>query len=178
MTNIARAYVAAIVSAVPIAFGAAVAAKRVSFLRPLARFAPYPGVAAANFVACMTIRHDDIAQGGPVSAGGLTIGHSQAAGWAAVRDTALTRLVMPAGNFLIVPLVQWVLERARGGLRPSLPVQVGVTAVIFSLWLPFSASIFPPTGRLPIGDVEEDLRGKVPPDILGATSYVEYQRGV
>ena len=36
--------------------------------------------------------------------------------------------------------------------------QVGVTALIFSLWLPLSASLFPPVGHLPVGELEEELR--------------------
>jgi hypothetical protein len=174
---LARAYVAAMVTAVPIAFGAAVASKRWSVLKPFARFAPYPGVAAANAVACVTIRQDDVLQGVPVSAGQQPLGHSQNAGWAAVRDTALTRLCMPVGNFLLVPMVQWALERARGGMRPSLGMQVGVTAAIFTFWLPFSASLFPPVSHLPIDTLEVELRQKVPSN-LGAISYVTYQRGV
>ena len=102
------------------------------------------------------------------------VGQSRAAGRAAVRDTALTRLALPAGNFLGVPLLLWALERARGGAKAPLVVQVGVTAMVFSVWLPIATSLFPPVVRMPVTELEEEavLRA-LPP----GTRYVEYDRG-
>ena len=203
IASIARAYVVSIVTAVPIAFGAAVAAKRWTALRPLGRYAPYPGVAAANAVACLTIRGDDVVSGVPVHVDmpasgtgsedggsaarggadggvatgdgeGAALGMSQRAGWQAVRDTALTRTVMPMGNFVIVPLVQRLLEGVRGGRRPGLLAQVGLTAAIFSLWLPVSAAACPPVGKLPVEELEPELKEKLPRD----ATHVRYERGV
>eukprot|EP00900_Chrysochromulina_parva_P018020 jgi/Chrpa1/26219/Chrysochromulina_OHIO_Genome00010927-RA len=158
---IAKAYVVSISTAVPIAFVAAVSAQRWTVLRPLARYAPYPGVAAANALACVTMRQADVADGIPVfgSAAGAPaeqLGTSRVAGWAAVRDTALTRLCMPVGNFLIVPSLLYALQRPNRAL--GFGPQIAVTASIFCCWLPFSASLFPPTGTLPVTALEEELR--------------------
>ena len=179
-----QAYTLAIATAVPVTFGAAVLPKRVAALRPLQRFAPYPGAAAANAAGCWAMRRQDFVDGLPVRPVREPlmrpgeplgpVGQSRAAGRAAVRDTALTRLALPAGNFLGVPLLLWALERARGGAKAPLVVQVGVTAMVFSVWLPIATSLFPPVVRMPVAELEEEavLRA-LPP----GTRYVEYDRG-
>ena len=206
---IAKAYVVSIATAVPIAFAAAASAKRWEALRPLARFAPFPGVASANALACVTMRQADVADGIPVrtsatavavpaasyaaSAAASTaasnaaagcaveeaaveVGTSRAAGWAAVRDTALTRLCMPVGNFVLVPSILFALQRQFQ--RPSgalgIPAQAAVTAAVFSCWLPLSASLFPPTGSLPVDELEPELRNRLD----GRVACVTYSRGV
>jgi hypothetical protein len=175
---IAKAYVVSISTAVPIAFVAAVSAQRWTVLRPLARYAPYPGVAAANALACVTMRQADVADGIPVfgSAAGAPaeqLGTSRVAGWAAVRDTALTRLCMPVGNFLIVPSLLYALQRPNRAL--GFGPQIAVTASIFCCWLPFSASLFPPTGTLPVTALEEELRAHLE---RAGVREVSYSRGV
>ena len=105
---------------------------------------------------------------------GEALGASRAAGWAAVRDTALTRLVLPLGNFVGVPLILGAAAWLRGGVRPPLVAQVGVTAAVFSLWMPVGAALYPPTGRLPLADVEAEIAARAPP---GCTAVV-YERGV
>ena len=184
MSSIAKAYVISVGLGTPIAYIAATAAMRWKLLRPLARFAPYPGVALANFVACAAMRQDDLTDGIPVSAAAdgaasspVSIGTSCAAGWAAVRDTAFTRLCMPIGNFLVVPSLLYLVQRWRGPsavLGLGVATQVGVTAAVFSLWLPFSASLFPPIGVLPVEALEAELRDTLDKDIRTVT----YQRGV
>ena len=158
----------------PVAFAAAIAAKR--FAKPLQPFAPYPGVAAANALGCLAMRKADYEEGVPVrpaiDPSGEALGASRAAGWAAVRDTALTRLVLPLGNFVGVPLILGGLSRL-GGARPPIVAQVGVTAAVFSLWMPVGASMFPPTGRLNVAEVEGELAARAP---QGCAAVV-YERG-
>ena len=183
--SIAQAYCISIATSVPIAFAAAVSARRWQVLRPFARFAPYPGVAAANAIACITMRQSDVQDGIPVrvvngaagSGGGGdapgVVGLSRHAGWAAVRDTALTRLSLPLGNFVLVPSLLYALQRWRGR-GPNLAVQVGVTAAVFCLWLPLATSSFPAEGCLPVADLEPEVRARLD----AHTRVVVYQRGV
>lgn len=181
-TALVRSYFAAIFTAVPLGFGAAVAAKRWALLRPFGRVAPYPGVAAANAVACICIRQDDIANGVPVYGApeahdsaepAALVGSSSVAGWAAVRDTALTRLVLPVSNFLLVPAVQGMLTALRGRSL-GLLVQAGVTASVFSLWAPCAMGIFPPVMAIEAEALEEELRARARE--LGV-ARVCYERG-
>ena len=51
---------------------------------------------------------------------------------------------------------------------------MGVTAAVFSLWLPVAASLSPPAGRLPIAELEAELAARAPP----GTATVVYERGV
>lgn len=124
---------------------------------------------------------DDIAFGVPVRAetreGDVSLGWSRAAGWAAVRDTALTRLCMPIGNFLLVPMVQASVERARRGRPPGVAAQVGITAFIFTFWLPVSAALFPPVSTLSVEKLEPHLRDKLRATDSSA-EHVTYLRGV
>ena len=173
--QIGLAYVAACAAAVPMAFGAAVTAQRWSLLRPFARFAPYPGVAAANATATAVMRWPDVTDGVPVYAepreGAAPacgehstprgpVGLSRAAGRAAVRDTSLTRLVLPIGNFIVVPLLLLASQRVRRK-PPTALAQLGVTAAVFTIWLPASFSLIPPVGRLPLSELEPEILERI-----------------
>ena len=203
--DLLTAYLLACATAVPVAFAAAIAARR--FARPLQPFAPYPGVAAANAIGCLAMRRAQYEEGIDVrpadgtpaapppppprtlaqrmglaaapepevacGGGSAPLGQSRAAGWVAVRDTAATRLVLPLGNFVGVPLILGAASWLRGGVRSPLVAQVGVTAAVFSLWMPVGAALYPPTGRLPLADVEAEIAARAPP---GCTAVV-YERG-
>jgi hypothetical protein len=179
-----RAYIAAIASSVPISFGIAVAAQRWSLLKPFARFAPFPGVAVANAVGCLMMRHGDATEGIPVSVTTSqvthTLGMSRAAGTQALTDTAITRLIMPIGNFLIVPIIQAGLQKIRG--KPSgFTATVALTGLVFSGWLPFTCSVYPAMGILPANHLEPDLNIKLKQfqklHGLSSVSAVTYERG-
>ena len=86
-----------------------------------------------------------------------------------------------SSNALAVLSRRWVFngETDGVGLNPAAshrfsPAQVGVTAAVFSLWMPVGAALYPPTGRLPLADVEAEIAARAPP---GCTAVV-YERGV
>tara|TARA_B100000513_G_scaffold73925_1_gene29769 strand:- start:493 stop:1827 length:1335 start_codon:yes stop_codon:yes gene_type:complete len=119
------------------------------------------------------------------------LGRSAVAGWHAVRDTCVTRLVMPVGNFLIVPIAVWALSAiprkgwgggggALGRRVPGVGIQVGLTAVIFTLWLPTAAAIYPPVGTVPIEELEPPIRAELVKRSGGGqiARRVLYERGV
>lgn len=139
-------------------------------------------------------------------ADGQPLGLSRAAGERAVRDTCVTRrpqlparlrlstsasgevsmcgsrLLMPVGNFLIVPAVVWLYTAARRIRQPSLATQVAVTAAVFSVWLPTAASFYPPVGSLALDEIEPHLRSEAEARARRAgrvvSPSVEYERGV
>lgn len=226
--TIAASYVAALLTAVPVAVGAGFASQRWAFLKPFARFAPYPGVALANFLGCACMRSSDVTHGIPVyqeeptlqrslsgtpppplnpaattsrashqasaKAGNASaeksvpehsvkpLGNSTAAGWQAVRDTCATRLAMPVGNFILVPMAIWSWSALRRKPVPSAAAQVGITAVIFTLWLPIAASLYPPVGKLKVEELEPPLQAELAERVTSgggrAPRNVIYQRGV
>lgn len=179
-------YIFALATAIPIAVGGGRLSQQIQFLKPLARFAPYPAVAAANFLGCACMRSTDVTRGimvmEPGQGTGPSLGLSQAAGAQAVRDTCITRLLMPVGNFLLVPAVVWLYTAARRVKHPSVRVQVAVTAAVFSMWLPTAAAAFPPIGQLPITKLEPHIRAELEEKCRKSgrplPEIVEYQRGV
>jgi len=184
--TVAASYVAALATAIPIAVVGGRLSQQVQFLKPFARFAPYPAVATANFLGCACMRSTDLTRGvavtDPRDRTATPLGLSCAAGGEAVRDTCVTRLLMPVGNFLIVPAVVWLYTAARRVKQPSVGTQVAVTAAIFSVWLPTAASFFPPIGRLPLTKLEPPLRAELEERSRTAgvpvPEAVVYQRGV
>lgn len=185
--TVLASYVFALATAIPIAVGGGRLSQQVQLLKPFARFAPYPAVASANFLGCACMRSTDVTQGVPVVQPGddpaaPALGLSRAAGAQAVRDTCVTRLLMPVGNFLIVPAVAWLYTALRRIKQPSIATQVAVTAAVFTFWLPTAASFYPPVGRLAVVQLEPPLRAELE---LRARrldrpvpEHVEYQRGV
>ena len=147
------AYCAACAVAIPTAVGSGLLARRSALLRPLAMFAPYPGVALANVLNTCMMRSTDLRQGVPVYAEakltnrqadvsmppsesplGNPVGLSTVAGRRAVADTAVTRTLIPLANFVVVPLLMVGIDRLRSAARStgapprSLALQVGSPA--------------------------------------------------
>lgn len=174
------AYVAACATAIPIAVGAGLGANRSPLLRPLGKFAPYPAVALANVVNTCMMRSDDLVSGVPVTTDGAdtssaALGRSVVAGQRAVRDTALTRTLIPLANFVAAPVIMAGLERLLGtsGRPRSLPLQVTVTGVVLVAAIPLAAAVSPPICTIAIEDVEPPIR-EASPD---ATRELVYTRG-
>ena len=152
------AYCASCLTAIPIAVGAAFGAHRSSLLRPLGRFAPYPAVALANTVNTMMMRSDDWMHGVTLQyADGTSVGgSSRVAGQRAVRDTALTRTLIPLANFVVAPLLLAALEKLRGKSR-SLLAQVVVSGAVLIAAIPMASSVSAPVGKISLADMEPEL---------------------
>jgi hypothetical protein len=187
VTTVLASYVFALATAIPIAVGGGRLSQQVHFLKPFARFAPYPAVASANFLGCACMRSTDVTRGVPVMLPGddraaPPLGLSRAAGAQAVSDTCVTRLLMPVGNFLIVPAVAWLYTVLRRVKQPSIATQVAVTATVFTFWLPTAASFHPPVGRLAVLQLEPPLRAEMEMRAersgRSVPEHVEYHRGV
>eukprot|EP00035_Acanthoeca_spectabilis_P031613 m.15004 g.15004 ORF g.15004 m.15004 type:complete len:337 (-) comp4859_c0_seq1:185-1195(-) len=180
-------YVAALAVAIPIGVGGGWLCHRSKLLAPLSRFAPYPAVALANCMGTLCMRSTDMTRGIPVKdpAKGPSaepIGLSQVAGVTAVRDTCVTRMLMPVGNFILVPAAVWLYTGVRRMRQPSLIAQVLITAAIFTVWLPTATAVYPPLGAVPMPGLESHLRDeaevRAKREGLPLPNHVEYQRGV
>ena len=158
------AYTAACATAIPIGVASALLAKRSALLRPLARFAAYPGVAAANIVNTCTMRLDDLTVGLPLldaPSCGAQVGEcsSPAAGWHAVRDTCATRVLIPLANFVAVPMIMSALAaRAKASVRaPSLVMQAVVSGAVLVAAIPLACSVAPPVCEIAVTQVEPQI---------------------
>ena len=176
------AYAAACATAIPIGVASALAAKRSALLRPLARFAAYPGVAVANIVNTCTMRIDDLTIGLPLldaPSCGAQVGEcsSTEAGRRAVRDTCATRVLIPLANFGAVPMIMSALAaRAKPSARsPSLVLQAVVSGVVLVAAIPLACSIAPPVCEIAVTDVEPHIAEVAQSGRVGSVLW--YERG-
>jgi hypothetical protein len=145
--------------------GAARACAKMPFLRPIAAYAPYPAVALANVFNTYLVRRHETVSGVAVHVGGAqgeTIGMSKAAAWQGILDTCVSRVIIPAGNFLVVPFLynQLVTRSPKYAMqlmmRPSLgvAVQMGLTLGVYYAMLPVALAIYDQEGEISVKDLE------------------------
>ena len=158
----------------PVAAGAAYAAKAVPALRFIAPYAPFPGVVTANFITTWCVRGHELDEGIAVSPRGAEpgappLGVSREAARAAMADTMLTRAAIPVGNFVFAPLLVLALGRSRIGRRllddakapmRSFASRFSITVGVFVVSLPAGLAVAPSTGVLRERDAEPRLRGR------------------
>ena len=179
--RLGAAYAAAIGSAVGIFVGWKRAVARFPVFAGLGIFAPYPAAAGANVVNTLMMRLQELDDGvAVVDESGATVGVSKVAARRAVTDTIVTRLALPAGNFLLTPLAYVALERGtplgRAVLRRpwlALPCQIATTVACFAVCVPASLAIYPPVVSVPAADLEPEIAARVP---AGAT--LRYNKGM
>lgn len=167
-----ESYACAIGSAVSITFGVGAYMR----LRPpklawVARLAPFPAVCAANIANTYFMRRAELEtgllvrrpqeQGGDgAGGGGAPVGRSKEAARQAIAETCAVRVLIPAANFIVAPLVLMALERRFEAFnftrfpRRLLPVQVGATALAMGLVLPVSLALFPHETSIVVSDME------------------------
>jgi hypothetical protein len=184
--------------------GAITPARR--WLTMMAEFAPFPAVALANVCNVVIVRRAELEEGiqvwpvwdaerpppptpvavpitqhqgdvneeHPPQAG---LGRSVVAARQALRDTCVTRVALPALNFLLGPLLLRAYMR-RQMVAPSgwgAVVACGsVSYVAFAAGVPLSLALFPQSGRCPVDALEPELRARVPEGVR----EVEYNKGL
>ena len=132
-------------------------------LGPMARFLPFPAVAAANVCNTLAVRWHEVENGIEVSdSKGVVLGESVVAAKQALYDTCITRVVLPAGNFLVAPLAilpfdKFVLPKYP---RIRLPVYFLVTLSVFLPWLPVSLALYPQLAEIGVEELEPALVAK------------------
>jgi len=176
VSTFAKGYGVAVSVAMVLALGAGAAVKRHgAALGPLARFLPFPAVAAANVCNTVAVRWHEVEQGIEVSdSNGVVLGESVIAAKQALYDTCITRIVLPAGNFVVAPLVIIPFDKLVLPKHPrlKLPVYFGVTLSVFLSWIPVSLALYPQLAEMEVDELEPEIAAKT------AESKVFYNKGL
>lgn len=140
------------------------------------RFIPFPATAAASSINAFLMRKHELKEGIEVlDAEGKVVGTSQVAAKNAVRDTVITRMILPAPILAIPPLVMAALERTaflKASPRLHLPIQVVVCAVSFGLALPVCIALFPQISKISVEELEPQFQQ------LTSQKYLFYNKGL
>jgi hypothetical protein len=114
MQVFAQGYTGACVSAVGLALGYGIFLRRNAsnpFLKSVGKYAPFPATALANCINTALVRQHELKEGIVVTdAAGNPMGKSKIAAKKAIAETCVTRIVIPAGNFIMAPLLYSLIE--------------------------------------------------------------------
>jgi len=163
-------YAGAITSACGIAVGLSLLLRRATKFTPTTRmivqkFVPFPAVAAASVSNCILMRFSELKEGIQVKdKEGNVIGNSKAAAKKALKETAISRAMLPIPCFALPPVVMTLLERLPAfARRPRLHIPVlGVVSVAsFGLGLPVAIALFPQFAEISSEKLEPELRARL-----------------
>eukprot|EP01086_Lenisia_limosa_P016383 TRINITY_DN6133_c0_g1_i1.p1 TRINITY_DN6133_c0_g1~~TRINITY_DN6133_c0_g1_i1.p1 ORF type:complete len:175 (+),score=22.28 TRINITY_DN6133_c0_g1_i1:78-527(+) len=113
---------------------------------------PFVAVATAGVANLVLMRSSELKDGiSVVDSTGKTVGVSQAAAYKAIRDTAITRALLPVPILVFPPIIIAGFERVSSfrRLMTKYPVfgpiwvRAGLTLVCFGFALPAAISVFP-----------------------------------
>lgn len=133
-------------------------------LKGLQLVIPYTAVAFANILNVFLMRRGEIESGIDVrDEKGNILGSSKAAAFKAVKETAISRVILPAPILILPPVIMAGLSRFDFVKRSS-KVQLAMNAVLctlsFGLALPVAISIFPQDSSMPSSEAEPEFRDK------------------
>ncbi|XP_067657068.1 sideroflexin-5-like [Haliotis asinina] len=160
-------YCGAVTSAVSIAVGLNLLIKRAHKFRPatkllIKRFIPFPAVATASTCNVLLMRNFELSEGIEVfDQNEKMVGTSKIAARKALKETALTRIFLPAPVFIIPPVIMSVLEKTKFlqiYRRFHLPVNAVVCTTVFGLALPMAIALFPQHSQVEVVDLEPEFR--------------------
>lgn len=165
---ILQGYSAAVASSLFFALGLKESVQRSALAlttkQTLFRFVPYPAVAAAGACNMFFMRRSELSSGIDIKdATGQVHGKSPIAAKEAMKQTLVTRLVLPAPLLLVPPTVIIALEKTPLFTRfPKLrlPVEASVCTLAFVFGLPFALSLFPQDARMAADDLEPEFRNR------------------
>ncbi|XP_022080655.1 sideroflexin-5-like isoform X2 [Acanthaster planci] len=175
-------YVGAVTIACSIAAGLSILLKKATNFSPttrmvIQRFVPFPAVASANVCNVVLMRFTELYDGiDVVDSKGNVVGSSKIAAKMALKETAVTRIAMPAPILLIPPVIMTFIENKTHFLkrfpRFHFPLQVVVCTSAFAFALPLAISLFPQFSTVSTSKLE--------PEIQAATSEktVSYNKGL
>lgn len=144
----------------------------------IGRFVPFVAVAAANCVNIPLMRQKEIKEGIEVfDEAGEKIGKSKIAARDAIGNVVVSRISMAMPGMLLPPLLMNKLEK-QGTLKRypwiSLPLQTAVCGSLLVFATPLCCALFPQTSRLPIDNLEPDLRKAV----RDASKFCYFNKGL
>ncbi|GFO14752.1 sideroflexin [Plakobranchus ocellatus] len=168
-------YVGAVTTAVSIAVGLNVLIKRASAFSQttkllIQRFVPFPAVATASTCNVLLMRNSELTEGIEVlDKHNNVIGTSQVAAKKALKETAVTRMFLPAPILLIPPAIMSFLEKRRFLIRNPrlhLPINSVVCTLAFGLALPVAIALFPQISEIKREQLEPSLKAATSEDVL------------
>eukprot|EP00040_Diaphanoeca_grandis_P013162 m.66546 g.66546 ORF g.66546 m.66546 type:complete len:326 (+) comp23701_c0_seq3:146-1123(+) len=163
MSSLAMGYAAAVTSSVGLGLGLGQLIKRsamsLAAKTTASRFIAYPAVAVSNIFNVSFMRHTELTSGIHVKdADGVVRGSSQLAAKQAIKDTAITRVILPAPLLIIPPMIMTAIGRFSTILKTSprlaLPIEAGVCFLAFVGGLPAAISMFPQESLIYVEDME------------------------
>jgi len=168
MVDFLTGYTGAVTSAVSIAIGIQLIIRRSSNLKPatqtlIRRFIPFPATATASVCNVVLMRRRELTTGIEViDSKNQPIGVSQVAAKKALRETALTRFLLPMPILVIPPVVMSVVEKTQWYqkrlARYSIAVQAVVVLTSFFLALPLAIALFPQFSEVETSKLEPELQ--------------------
>ena len=178
-----QGYVGACSAAVAISMGFSAAMARLPqehIIRRFKAYAPYPAVAGANVLNTILVRQHELKDGIEVrDADGRAVGKSKAAAWKAIMETCVTRMLIPAGNFIVAPFIFEQMERRTTILlrysRFLIPIQAGLTCSVFLATVPICLSFYDQEGTISLESLEPDIVSKM---AQPAPTQLYYHKGI
>ncbi|XP_070541583.1 sideroflexin-5-like [Ptychodera flava] len=174
-------YVGAVTTACAIAVGLRFVVDKAKNFSPatrtlVQRLVPFPAVATAGVCNVVLMRLSELGKGIEVEdQNGSVVGTSKIAAKRALKETALTRAILPAPILIIPPIVMSIVEktnfmRRRPGL--SLPVQGVVVTLSFAFALPLAISLFPQFSKVELTALEEEIQ------LATSETHLYYNKGL
>ncbi|KAK3758994.1 hypothetical protein RRG08_005620 [Elysia crispata] len=160
-------YVGAVTTAVSIAVGLNILIKRANSFSLttkllIQRLVPFPATATASTCNVLLMRNNELSEGIEVlDKQGNVVGTSQVAAKKALKETAVTRMFLPAPILLVPPMVMSFLEKRRFLIRNPrlhLPINSVVCTLAFGLALPVAIALFPQISEVKREHLEPDLQ--------------------
>ncbi|XP_055327281.1 sideroflexin-5-like [Paramacrobiotus metropolitanus] len=168
-------YLGAVTTAVGVAVGLNQLISRATSMPPATRaliqkFVPFPAVAFANVCNVFLMRRQELNTGIEVhDKAHNVVGISKIAAFDAIKDTALTRIVLPAPILTIPPAIMAALEKTplfKRYPRSYLPINATLGALAFGLALPLAIGLFPQESTIHRNKLEKELQDKTSDEFL------------
>lgn len=168
-------YVGAVTSAVTIAIGLSILIKRANALKPttkmlIQKFVPFPAVACASTCNVVLMRNSELHEGIEVfDENEKVIGTSLVAAKKALKETAMTRMILPAPILIIPPAVMATLERTaflKKNPRWHLPLNAITCTLAFGLALPVAIALFPQVSEIRRDLLEAEIQARTDSEVV------------
>lgn len=175
MTRFLFGYFGAVSSAVGIAVGLSFLIRRANNLSPavkliVQKFVPFPAVATASTCNVILMRNNELYEGIEIfNKAEKVVGTSKVAAKKALKEMAVTRMILPAPILLIPPIVMTCVERTnflRRNPRMHLPINAVVTTLSFAFALPVAISLFPQVSSVRREILEEEIQKETKDELL------------
>ncbi|XP_046371492.2 sideroflexin-5-like [Haliotis rufescens] len=152
-------YCGAVTSALSIAVGLNLLIRKAHKFRPatkllIQKFIPFPAVATASTCNVLLMRNFELSEGIEVfDQNEKMVGTSKVAARKALKETALTRMFLPAPVLIIPPIIMAALEKTKflkTYPRIHLPFNAVVCTAMFGLALPMALALFPQLSQIEV----------------------------